>query len=101
MPTAPSNPSSNSSKQPTKQPDTLRYRVIDTIRDPDGVIATITERVDDGRVSFSLAREITKDGKTDRTAYLQRRHLPAALRLLTDLAERLELAEDQARARRR
>jgi hypothetical protein len=77
------------------------FRVVDIIRDPDGVIAVITERERDGRVSFSLAREYDVDGKPKRSAYLARRHLAAARRLLNDLEERLELAEDRTRAKRR
>jgi len=71
------------------------------VRDPDGVVAIITERLRDGRVSFMIAREHEFDGQTKRSPYLARRHLAAVRRLLADLEERLELAEDRARAKKR
>lgn len=77
------------------------FKEIDIIKHPDGIIAVITERVSDGRVSFSISREFDADGKTKRTAYLARRHLPAVQQLLSDLSERLELAEDRTRAKKR
>jgi hypothetical protein len=77
------------------------YEVKEIIRDPDGIIATITERRRDGQISFAIAREFEKDSKTTRTAFLRRRHLPALQRVVNELGERLELAEDRARARRR
>lgn len=83
----------------SRQPD--EFRVIETVRDPDGVIATVTERVRDGRVSFSIAREYTSNGQTKETKYLSARHVPAVVRLLNDLQEKLELHEDRARAKRR
>lgn len=77
------------------------FSVIEVIKDPDGVVAVITERVRDGRVSFMLGREFELDGETKRSAYMNTRHLPAVRRLLADLEDRLELAEDRARARKR
>lgn len=77
------------------------FRVVEVVKDPDGLVAVITERMSDGRVSFMLAREFDVGGVTRRSAYIARRHLPAAARLLADLGERLELAEDRARARLR
>ena len=63
------------------------------------MIAVITERVRDGRISFMLAREFDRDGETCRSAYLARRHIAAARRLLNDLEEQLETHEDRSRAR--
>jgi len=74
------------------------FRVIETIADPDGIVAVITERIRDGRVSFMIAREFEQNGETKRSAYLARRHIAAVRRLIADLEERLELAEDRARA---
>jgi hypothetical protein len=90
----------------TREPNTAsgpnpEYRELEIVRDPDGVIAIVTERIRDGRVSFSIAREFESDGKTRRGSYISRRHLPAVQRLLVDLEERLELAEDRARSRKR
>ncbi len=78
-----------------------RFAEVETVQDPDGVVAIITERVSDGRISFMLAREFDRDGDVCRSAYLARRHIRAARRLLSDLEERLEAAEDRARAKRR
>lgn len=73
----------------------------DVVRDPDGVISVITERVRDGRVSFMLAREFDRNGDICRSSFLSRRHIAAARRLLDDMEERLETLEDRARAKRR
>ncbi len=77
------------------------FRKLEIIRDPDGVIAVISAREKDGRVSFMIGREFEVGAETKTTAYLSRRHLAACRRLLADLEERLELAEDQARAKLR
>jgi hypothetical protein len=80
---------------------TTAFTELEIIRDPDGVVAVITERASDGRVSFMLAREFEQSGETKRSAYLAKRHIAAARRLLADLEETLEIAEDRSRARRR
>ena len=77
------------------------FEVEETVRDPDGVIATITVRKRDGKVSFAIAREFENKGKTQRTSFLRAAHLPALQRIVNDLGERLELLEDRARAKRR
>ena len=83
----------------TSQAD--EFRVVEVIKDPDSVIAEITERVRDGRISFSLSREFDRNGKIEKTKYFSARHVPALVRLLTDLKERVEALEDRARAKRR
>jgi len=87
--------------QVTSSDSNNEFSVVAEIRDPDGVVAVITERSRDGRISFMLAREFELEGKTKRSAYLNARHLPAVRRMLADLEDRLELAEDQAREKRR
>ncbi len=77
------------------------FRQVEVVKDPDGVVAVISERIKDGRISFMIAREFDSNGEIKRSAYLARRHIAAAARLLADLSERLELAEDRARARQR
>lgn len=77
------------------------YTELEIVRDPDGVIAVITKSSRDGRISFKLAREFEQNGTTKQTPYLARRHLPAIRRLLADLEERLDICEDQARAKLR
>lgn len=94
------NSSTNMSTPPTKKP-AGQFNELEVIRHPDGVVAVITERIRDGRVSFMIAREYDVDGEVKRSAYIARRHLPAARMLINDLEERLELAEDRARAKKR
>lgn len=77
------------------------YVVREILRDPDGVVAVISERLRDGRISFMIGREFERNGKTQRSAYLAFRHLPAVTRLLSEIPHRVELLEDQARARHR
>lgn len=77
------------------------FRLLETVADPDGVIAEVTERARDGRVSFSLQRQFDRNGKTEKTKFFSARHIPAIVRLLTDLQDRLEAHEDRARAKRR
>ena len=87
-------------QSPSTNPST-KFTEVEIARHPDGVIAIVTEDVENGRMSFSLAREFEKRGTTHRTQFLGRRHIPAAKALLTDLEEHLETLEDRARARRR
>lgn len=77
------------------------YTPLEVVADPDGVIAVVTERVKDGRVSFAIFREYDVKGKTQRTSFLARRHIAAIRRLCNDLEERLEAHEDRARAKHR
>jgi hypothetical protein len=77
------------------------FRDIAEIRDADGIVAVITERVSDGRLSFGLFREFEKAGKTQRSAYLAHRHIPGGRRLMAELDKRLEQMEDRSRAARR
>lgn len=77
------------------------FRDIAELRDPDGIVAVITERVADGRISFGLFREFTVGGEDRRSAYLAHRHIAGAHRVLAELDRRLEQIEDRARARRR
>lgn len=78
-----------------------KFRVIETLVHPDGVVAVITERVKDGRISFMISREFEIEGRTQRSAYLNSRHIPAVREVLNDLVDRLELVEDRARAKKR
>lgn len=83
------------------KPSNPNYEEIEIVRDPDGVIAVITERKKDGAISFGIYREFERSGETARGSFLARRHLQAARRVLEDLEERLEAAEDRSRAKRR
>lgn len=91
----------SSTATPPIKKSTGQFNELEVIRHPDGVVAVITERLRDGRVSFMIAREYDDGGEVKRSAYIARRHLPAARQLLNDLEDRLELAEDRTRARRR
>ena len=78
-----------------------QFTEVEVVRDPDGVIAIVTESSRDGRISFMLAREFEQNGATKRSSFLSKRHMAGVRRLLADLEERLELAEDRARAKKR
>lgn len=78
-----------------------QFSEVETVRDPDGVIAVVTQSLKDGRVSFCLAREFELNGETKRSSYMARRHVAAARRLLDAIEQKMELAEDRARANRR
>jgi hypothetical protein len=86
---------------PSPQKPSHAFRELELLRDPDGLLVTITENTKDGRVTFMIQREYDKAGETKQTAFLQRRHIPAIRRVLNDLEERLELMEDRGRARHR
>lgn len=86
------------------------YEVIDTLRDPDGLglIAEITRfRRGNGftGVSFAIFKEFERrsGGPTERTAYLNSRHIGAARKLLdlveTRVAEETDKFHEARRAR--
>lgn len=70
------------------------------IRDPDGLVGVITERAVDGKHSFAVFREWTRNGKTERSIYKNVGHIPAYIRLLTEISRRIEPLEQQARSTR-
>ena len=82
------------------------FQEVDLIRDPDGVglIAPITikERPNGYRtVSFAIMKEFTRGALTERTAYLNERHIAAARKLLDAVEERLRLEKDKIFTKRR
>lgn len=80
------------------------YALLDEIRDPDGLVATITSKDVDGyrRVTFALAREFERPGgPIERTSFLRVEQLPAARRLLDRVEERCRLEQDRVHAERR
>jgi hypothetical protein len=79
-----------------------RYRDVETLRDPDGVVIVITENTSTGRLSYRIQKEFADKGEVRTTAYLGQRHLPAVGRLLAQLPDKLDVITDQiklARAR--
>jgi hypothetical protein len=78
-----------------------RFHEVAHIRDPDGVLGVVTERVSDGKHSFAFFREFERDGQTQRSTYLAHRHIPAMRRVLSRLDRELEAMEDRARQSRR
>jgi hypothetical protein len=80
-----------------------KFHELTVLDDPDGVIAPITMSEKDGsiRFSFALMREFDKNGEVSRTAFLNKRHIAAAIRLLERLAEAIDAEEDKLRALRR
>ncbi len=77
------------------------YRDIELVRDEEGVVALISEHILSGRLSFMIAREFERGGDTMRTAFLQRRHLSAAHRILDQLEAKLDSLEDRTREAKR
>jgi hypothetical protein len=77
-----------------------RYREIETLRDPDGVIAVITERTDTGHFSFRIQKEYESRGEVKATSYLGRRHIEGVIRLTKQAGERIDVLADVAKVRR-
>lgn len=77
-----------------------RYREIEVLRDPDGVIAVITERTDTGHLSFRIQKEYESQGEVKATSYLGRRHCDAAVRVAKLAAERIDILTDIAKVSR-
>ena len=74
----------------------MRYREVETLRDPDGVVAVITERTDTGHLSYRIQKEfVAGDGQVKATSYLGRRHLQAIRRLCDQLEDRLDVHVDR------
>lgn len=82
-----------------------RFTEVDLVRDPDnsGVVAVISkrDRPKGAEYSFALMKEFERNGTTERTAFMQRRHVDGANRLLELVSDRLDALEDEERARRR
>lgn len=77
-----------------------KYREIETIRDPDGVIAIITERVSTGHLSFKILKEYEDRGEIKTTPYLARRHIEAVRRVTERVQDRLDVHNDRLRVGR-
>lgn len=77
------------------------YEDIDEIKDVDGVVAVISERKKGGILSVAFFKEFDREGSTERSAFLQRRHLDGVERLLPIVRERLDAIGDKLAAARR
>jgi len=81
------------------------FHEIAHIRDPDGLIAVFTERVEDGKISCAIFREFDKreNGHVtpQRTMFFASRHLSGYRRLLDEIERRIEGIEDRSRMARR
>ena len=84
------------------------YEVIDTINDPDGMglVAELTRfRRSNGftGVSFAIFKEFERrpGGPTERTSYLNQRHLGAARKLLDLIEDRMAQETERFHAARR
>lgn len=80
-----------------RQPTSTRFRDLETIRDPDGVIAVITENVETQALSYRIQKEFTHRGQVKVTSYLSQSHLPAIRRVLVELEERLRFLRSRPR----
>jgi hypothetical protein len=78
------------------------YEEVDVLRDPDGVVAVITRRTigEETYHSFAIKKEFERDGKIERTSYLNRRHSAAVRRLLQRVDEYLDREVERSTARR-
>lgn len=77
------------------------YEVVDTLRNADGLVTTITKKKSTGAYSFSLMKEFDRGGQTDRSSYLQRRQIEGAIELLKLTAEKMDKLLDADRAAER
>ena len=76
------------------------FKEVEILRDPDGVILIITEKVGAGTYSFSLQKEYEKDGTILRASFLNRRHIDAIRRLVTKAEDWLDQEADRAASRK-
>jgi len=79
----------------------MSYREIETVRDDDGVIAIITERIATGHLSYRIMREYDMAGETKITPYLGRRHGEGVRRITRKVQDRIDILTDTARQKRR
>jgi hypothetical protein len=77
-----------------------RYREVETIRDEDGVIAVITERIDTGHLSFRIQKEYVSNGEVKTTSHYGRRHIDGIVRLAKQAGDRIDVLTDTAKVRR-
>jgi hypothetical protein len=71
------------------------YRILESFRDPDGLVLDITERLDGKYLTFRIQKEYEKDGEVKTSSYLARRHIPAVRRLLREAEDRIGILEDR------
>ena len=71
------------------------YEDIDTLRDPSGAVIILSKRRSNGQISFALMKEFDRDGVTEKTAFLQRRHIDGAIKLLQIAAEEMDKLTDE------
>lgn len=77
---------------------------LEPIRHPSGLIAKISVRQRAGgqkSLSFMIAKEFDREGRTEHTAWLARRHFDAIRELLDKVEERLDAEEDRIRVEER
>lgn len=80
------------------------YEDLPLIRHPSGLVAKISIRTlprGQKAVSFMLAKEFEREGRTEQTAWMGRRHVEAARELLDEVEKKIEEIEDQLRAEER
>jgi hypothetical protein len=78
----------------------MNYREVETLQDPDGIVAVITQRMDTGYHSFRLQKEYVDRGQVKHTSYFGRRHCDAVIRLTKKVSERIDILDDQFRVTR-
>lgn len=81
-----------------------QFTEIEALADKDGVIAVISERQRNNApntYSVAIMKEFDRNGEPTRTAFISRRHIAGARRLLDKAEEALDQLEDRARAAER
>jgi hypothetical protein len=76
------------------------YPEVAVFREDDGVIAVITKKVGTEYLGFSLAKEFPRNGKIERTSFLNRRHMASVKRLLARVEEYLDTHTDVTTTRK-
>lgn len=80
------------------------FREIALLTDPEsGLVAPICFRDRNGEpdLSFAIMKEFDRAGRVERTAYIKKRHIAGARRLLDKMEEQLDAEEDRLRGQRR
>lgn len=83
-----------------------RYRDVDELRDPDGILAVITEATSSGRLSVGFFKEFRSDPEDDespmeRSVFMRPKQLAAVDRLIPIVAERMLVLESDMTERQK
>lgn len=77
------------------------FSEVEKIRDENGIVITITERIKDGMISFRIEKAFEENGLERKTMFLNVRHVRPLIAMLEAQLSRLAAHEDRARERMR